>query len=213
MWKNKRNTFLSYFLFSILSFTGIANSAVLNSGPTKLTLPQKQNPVYTLKIYFDTKTTDNSIKRYDNNTQKFLKVLTTELKTRLINWLLSQNVELFLNRGLGTDYTITLTFPEVYIWELIQKKETNTGVKNSFGYKIRIVLALYVFKSSVNPTLEMLKTYTFDRYFPPKGEYLPLFTSLATPIADSFFLNIKRDLASFIKQQQEILQYYKNLVK
>jgi hypothetical protein len=191
----------------------VANSVELNTGPTKLTPPQSKNPVYTLKIYFDTKTTDNSIKRYDNNTQKFLKVLTTELKTRLINWLLSQKVELFLNRGLGTDYTIALTFPEVYIWELIQKKETNTGVRNSFGYKIRIVLAMYIFKSSVNPTLAMLKTYTFDRYYPPKGQYLPLFTSLATPIADSFFLNIKKDLESFIKQQQEILQYYKNLVK
>ena len=171
------------------------------------------NPVYVPKIFFDTVQTQNSIKHYDKATALFLSRISSSLKEKILSFLISKGVDLYLKTGIGSDYTIFYTFPRAYIKQLSLKEETNTGFKYSFGYKISVDLALYIFKSSSNPRLVCYKVFKFERYYPPAGEYLPLYTSLADAIAETFYLKLEPLLQDFLTKEKKKLEYYKNLGK
>jgi len=171
------------------------------------------NPVYVPKIFFDTVQTENSIKRYDKATATFLNRISSALREKLLSFLTSKGADLYLKTGIGSDYTIFYTFPRAYIKQLSLKEETSTGFKYSFGYKISVDLAFYIFKSSTNPRLICYKVFKFERYYPPEGDYLPLYTSLADAIAETFYLKLEPLLQDFLAKEKEKLEYYKNLGK
>ena len=176
-----------------------------------LALWAEENPLYKLKLFVSFKETAASLKRYDNTTKQFLAVVAENLKEELLQWLQREKVELFLSQGIGSDYTLTLTFPQAYIYKISQKIEKGTAKYYLYGYRIDLTLAVYIFTSSDHPSLVLYRTYSFKRYHPPSGEYLPLNLSFAEAVAKVLFLNLKRDLKPFIEQQQKKLKYYQNL--
>ena len=171
------------------------------------------NPVYTPKIFFDTVQSVKSIKRYDNQTAAFLQRLSSSLREKLLQFFTSQGIYLYLKDGLGSDYTLFYTFPRTYIKAISLKEETDNGFKYSFGYKISIDLALYIFKTSSNPQLVCYKVFSFNRYYPPSSQYLPLYTSLADSVAETFYLQMEPFLKDFLKREKQKLEYYRNLGK
>jgi len=172
------------------------------------------NPVYTLKIYFDTKETDNSIKKFPKGTARFLREISKTLNEKLLQFFLSQNIHLYLKRGLASDYTVLYTFPKAYIQAIsLKEQESDNFIKYSYGYKISVDVALYIFKTSSNPQLVCYKVFSFKRYYPPSSQYLPVFTSLSEGIAEIFFLQMKSVLKNFIGKEKEKLEYYRNIGK
>ena len=183
-----------------------------------LTLPLwGQELIYTPKVFFDTTKPFESIKRYDNATAVFLDFIARRLEQRLIEHLLDKKgVVLLLKSGIGSDITLFYTFPQAKIYKLSLYSELgnpDVGLHKSYryGYRIDITLALYIFETSTSPRLLFYRTYRFLRYYPPKGEYLPPYPALAEPIADSFFLNMVKDIDRFIEQLKRKLEYYKRL--
>jgi hypothetical protein len=193
MWNGKIFKFLTALVLGFLTFAG------------------EENPIYTPKVFFDTTQPVESLKKYDKNTAGFLKVIATTLNEELLQYLNRKGVIVYIKQGIGSDYTIFYTFPQAYIHKLSQLKEINQNKYYSYGYRVDINLALYVFKTSTNPQLVFYRTYHFLRYYPPKGQYLPLVQSLAEPIAESFYINLVKDLNPLIEKWKKGFKYYKHL--
>ncbi len=170
------------------------------------------NPVYQLKIYLDLQTPKKEIfQKYSNRTAEFLNIVSQEVSKALKSNLLSEDIRLYFRNGLPSDYTITYTFPRAYVKEISLVKEINDSKYTELGLKIDIDLALYVFKTSVPPQLVFYKVYSYRKYIPPKGEYLPIYTSLAEFIGREFALQIWKDLNGFIKEKKRKFEFYKNI--
>ena len=168
--------------------------------------------LYQLKLYLDLQTPKKEIfERYSKQTAEFLFNLAREVNRALKEELLSEDVVLFFRNGLPSDYTITYSFPRAYIKEISQTEEINGNRYTRFGLKIDIDLALYVFKTSVPPRLVYYKVYSYRKYIPPKGDYLPTYTSLTEFIGKSFSLQIVKDLRKFIRKEKAELEFYKNI--
>ena len=167
--------------------------------------------VYTPKVFFDTTKPLQSVGRYDNQTAEFLRVVSQRLEEKLLEHLTQKGIVLMLKNGIGSDITLFYTFPEAKVYKISLYREEGTRKYYRFGYRVDITLALYVFKTSENPQLVCYKTYRFLRYYPPKGEYLPSYLSLAEPIAESFYLKVVKDIDGAIERVKKELQYYKRL--
>lgn len=167
--------------------------------------------IYTPKVFFDTTQPVKSLKEYNKPTAEFLKAVSKLLEEKLIEHLLQRKVVLLLKNGIGSDITFFYTFPEAKIYKITLYKEEGTRKYYRYGYRLDISLALYVFKTETNPQLLCYRVYRFRRYFPPTGEYLPIYLSLAEPIAESFYLNVVKDLDSVIEKVKEKLNYYRQL--
>jgi hypothetical protein len=168
--------------------------------------------LYQLKLYFDLRTPKKEIfKNYSNQTAEFLNIISQEINKILKEKLLSEDVILYFQNGLPSDYTITYTFPRAYIKEITQTEEVNGNSYTKLGLKVDIDLAFYVFKTAVPPQLIFYKVYSYRKYIPPKGNYLPLYTSLAEFIGKAFSLQIVRDLQGFIKKEKAKLEFYKKI--
>ncbi len=194
MWKGKICKLLPAVLLSLSTFAG-------------------GNLVYTPKVFFDTVQTAESLKHYDKNTQGFLKMVSQTLTEKLLQYLTRKGIALYIKQGVGSDFTVFYTFPQAYIYKLSQLKEINGNRYYSYGYRVDITLSLYVFKTSTNPQLVFYKTYHFLRYFPPSGEYLPIAQSLAEPIAETFYLNVVKDLDPLIDRWKREFKHYEELGK
>jgi hypothetical protein len=107
---------------------------------------------------------------------------------------------------LEVDGIVTDTLPNATF-----KVKLDTG--HEYGYRVDITLALYVFKTSTNPQLVFYRTYHFLRYYSPKGQYLPLLQSLTEPIAESFYINLVRDLDPLIEKWKRKFKHYEELGK
>ena len=167
--------------------------------------------IYTPKVFFDTTQPIRSLKGYDKPTAEFLRTISKLLEEKLVEHLLQKRVVLLLKTGIGSDITFFYTFPEAKIYKITLYREEGTRKYYRYGYRLDISLALYVFKTGANPQLLCYKVYRFRRYFPPTGEYLPIYLSLAEPIADSFYLNVVKDLDAVIEKVREKLNYYRQL--
>ncbi len=176
-----------------------------------------QELIYTPKVFFDTTKPFQSLKRYDKATARFLDLIARRLEQRLIEHLLDRKeVILLLKSGIGSDITLFYTFPDAKVYKLSlysERGNPDVGLHKvyRYGYRIDITLALYIFETAPTPRLLFYRTYRFLRYYPPKGEYLPPYPALAEPVADSFFLAMRKDIDPFIEKLREKLQYYKHL--
>jgi len=177
-----------------------------------LTIPAwGKDLIYTPKVFLDTAQPLRSIKKYDKPTAQFLNTISEVIKEKLIEHLLQKKVILLLENGIGSDITLFYTFPNAKVYKITLYSEEGTRKYYRFGYKFDISVALYIFKSGPNPTLLCYKVYHFRRYFPPSGEYLPVYISFAEPIGESFYLKMVKDIDNVIDKVKEKLEYYKRL--
>ncbi|HID79767.1 MAG TPA: hypothetical protein EYP42_04495 [Aquificales bacterium] len=169
--------------------------------------------IYTPKVFFDTSRSLQSVKSYDRATAQFLSLIDKDLRGGITDHLLRKGIVLLLKNGIGSDLTVFYTFPQAYIYKISLKKEIGTTTYWRYGYRVDITLALYVFKNPSNPRLVLYRTYRYVKYYPPKGEYLPLNVQMARAIATAFYQKLTKELDHVIEEEKKRLEYYKNLGK
>ena len=167
--------------------------------------------IYTPKVFFDTSKPVVSIRGYDKATAQFLTLINRYLKEKITEHLLRKGIILLFKNGIGSDLTVFYTFPHAYVYKISLKKEIGTTTYWNYGYRIEIALSLYVFKTSSNPQLIYYKTFRFAKYYPPKGEYLPLNLQIAEVVASVFYRKLSKELDKIIEEERKYLNYYKNL--
>ena len=96
---------------------------LLGAATTNLVFTSNNNRdiLYTPKIFLDDTATIKSIEKYDNSTDQFLIDIYKTLKSKLLYYLLTQkDLIVIFRQGIGSDYTITYTFPTAQIWKISQ---------------------------------------------------------------------------------------------
>ena len=114
---------------------------LLGAATTNLVFTSNNNRdiLYTPKIFLDDTATIKSIEKYDNSTAQFLIDIYKTLKSKLLYYLLTQkDLIVIFRQGIGSDYTITYTFPTAQIWKISQYSQIGYKKFYRYGYKMNI---------------------------------------------------------------------------